>query len=185
MFDGDLACRAIHYPKFLGSTGVLDPEALLKFDNLQGTSNYAMSVASKFLCRKEAAVHAYGERAAESKNERFRRQTQREPQPLSEEVHYLGYYEFTAGALRGIPMEYYRLRLVWKPEDGEDVHFQAEMTEGRNSATKALRRNDRRAAIGLLYARLSGPKRYICAKDEIHRAELEAIDLPHCGHNTP
>ncbi|MBB3393268.1 arginine utilization protein RocB [Rhizobium sp. BK275] len=181
MFDGDLVCRAVHYPKFITPAGIFDEELLLKFDSQPDGTTYAMSVASKFLCRNSEGVHGYGAIAATSKNERFRERHNRDPEPLTEEVHYLGFYEFTAGAARAIPMTHYSVSCVWKPEAGQDVHFQIEMRQTVANGTKAQRRNDRRAAIGVLFANLYGPMRHICPQDEQHRDALEAIDLPTCA----
>ncbi len=180
MFNGDAVCRAALYPKFITPAGIFDEEILLAFTEVQNTGNYAMSVASKFLCRSEDGVHIYGAAAADIANERFHARQGRPPEPIAEQVHYLGFYEFLYGDLIAIPMDYYSIHCNWLPENGLDVHFQAEFRPkaGAFTGTKRERRNDRRAAVGLLAAKLLGPKRHLCEQDEAHRQTLEAIDLP-------
>lgn len=176
MFDDDTVCRAALYPKFINPEGVFDEEILLNFMNVKGTELYAMSVASKFLCRSEDGVHEYGCKAADGANERFARETGRAPKPVTEEVHYLGFYEMTYGALTKLAMEHYEVRCYWKPENGLDMHFQAEFVPS-GTGTKKERRRDRQAAVGALADRTFGPQRHIAKKDEPYRDMLEAIDL--------
>lgn len=176
MFDGDILCRAALYPKFINPEGVFDEEILLNFMNVKGTELYAMSVASKLLCRSENGVHDYGCKAAEGANDRFTRDNGRAPKPVTEEVHYLGFYEMTYGALTTLSMDHYEVRCYWKPENGLDMHFQAEFAPS-GSGSRKERRRDRQAAVGVLADRTFGPKRHIAKKDEPYRAALEAIDL--------
>jgi hypothetical protein len=178
MLDDDRLCRAALFPKFVGNAGVFDPEALLSFPQIEKTGIYVMSVASMFLAKSEEGVHAYGCATATAMNDRFERMNGRLPRPIDEEVHYLGYYEFTCGQLLSVSMSYYRIGCRWMPENGQDVHFQAEMYPKHTLGTHRERRNDRIAAVGMLYSRLKGPWRYISGKDELHRQQLEAIELP-------
>lgn len=177
MLEGDYLCRAALYPKFMNSEA-FDHEMLLRFDDTMKTGTYAMSVASLFLAKNDMGVHGYGCRAAKIANERLYEKLQRPPEPLKEEIHYLGYYKFTYGDLSTLPMEYYRLNCFWKVEHGEDVHFQAEMAPNGADSTKAKRKLDRLAAVGVLYHRLVGPSRYTDPKDEGYREVLEAVNLP-------
>lgn len=177
MFEGDAVCRAALYPKFI-SDGVFDEEILLNFGEIEKTGVYALSVASRFICRTDAGVHSYGCNAAELANDRFRLKNGREPEPLKEEVHYLGYYEFLYGDLVTIPMEYYSIHCYWLPEHGQQMHFQAEFRPRGSEGSKKQRRTDRQAAVGLLAAKLYGPARHLSKKDEVNREALEAIELP-------
>jgi hypothetical protein len=180
MFNGDAVCRAALYPKFVTPAGIFDEEALLIFAEIPDGGVYAMSVASKFLCRNDDGVHTYGSNAADIANERLRARLNRPPQPINEQVHYVGFYEFLYGDFKCIAMNHYSVHCDWLPEHGQDVHFQAEFRPKTTAAesTKKQRREDRRAAIGVLAARLRGPARHICEKDEPHREALESIDLP-------
>lgn len=177
MFDGDVVCRAALYPKFITPSGVFDPESLLHFQSSKNKTAYSLSVASKFICRSDDGVHAYGEHAASIANRRFQDKNGREPSPVTEKVHYLGFYELYCGDIRGLNLEYYNANCYWLPENGADCHFQVDLVETKQG-TKSDKRADRRAAVGALYDRLWGPKKFISAEDDEHREELEKIDLP-------
>ncbi|CAD7023079.1 hypothetical protein REJC140_00086 [Pseudorhizobium endolithicum] len=178
MLDGDLLCRAALYPKFVTPEGIFDEEMLLTFMPLGEGESYALSVASHFLSRGNDGVHSYGCGAATIANERFVQKNQRAPSPVTEEVHYLGFYQFTRGQLMSIEMSYYSLRCFWKPEHGADMHFQVEFVPKGAQGTRKERRQDRRAAVGMLTGMLRGPHRHICQKDLPHKDALEAVDLP-------
>ncbi len=178
MFDGDLICRAALYPKFVTPDGTFDPESLLRLQSSKNDTVYSLSVASKFLCRDAEGVHTYGRGAAKVANDRFIEIHSRPPSPVTEQVHYLGYYELFCGDVRSLKMQYYKPRCYWLPEHGSDAHFQVDF-DLCGEGTKKERRQDRRAAIGILFDRMWGPERHICPDDEPHRAALEAVDLPH------
>lgn len=170
-------CRAALYPKFLHGP-VFDEQLLLQFTEVGDTQVYAMSVASKLICRTEDGVHSYGSSAADIMNGRFREKNGRDPEPVTEEVHYVGYYSVTFEDLISVRMEYYRVDCRWLPEHGQLMHYQAEFKPNGRGGTKRERRNDRLTAAGVMADKIWGPTRHICQKDEPHRKALEAIDLP-------
>jgi len=178
MLTGDAVCRAALYPKFITPSGVFDEEALLNFAGIKGTEVYALSVASKFICRSDNGVHEYGVTAAEIANARFREKNGRSPEPIDEEVHYVGFYEFLYGDLIAIEMTHYAVHCYWLPENGLHMHFQAEFRPNGRTGSAREKRTDRRAAVGILATMLRGPKKHISMKDEPYREALEAIDLP-------
>ena len=177
MLKKDILCRAALYPKFVTPDGVFDPEKLLSL-HPENDQKYSMSVASKFMCRNDAGVHGYGCRAADLANERFVRDNGRDPEPFNEQIHYLGYYEFYFADIELLPLEYYNAYCHWKPENGLEMHFQIDLEQNAKQSSKKQRRDDRRAAIGILFDCVSGPRRHIRESDEPHRDLLELVDLP-------
>ncbi|MDL2403250.1 hypothetical protein [Rhizobium mayense] len=180
MLDIFTVCRAAHYPKFLRS-GVFDEEALLQFDKMQDGRTYAMSVASRLICRTDGNIHKYGRDAADKKNQRFAAAKGRAPTPTTEETYYVGFYEFSYNELISIKMDYYFVECHWEPEHGQVCHYQVEFRRTRDSdvttTTKIGLQQDRQAATNAIFSLLHGPVRYIDERYEELKDWLEQIEL--------
>jgi hypothetical protein len=177
MFDGDLVCRSALFPKFL-SNQVFATEALLNFTKIDDGRVYALSVGSRFLLRTDEGAHGYGCQAARLANKRFVEKNGRPPAPLTEKVHYLGFYDLACGHVRSLELDHYDLEINWRPEHDSDAHFQVEFHRRPSQASDRQRRQDRTAAIAVLADMLSGPKRHICDGDQDVAADLSEIVLP-------
>jgi hypothetical protein len=174
MFSDDLICRAILYPRAFPNA-VFDTAVLLKFDSFD--DRYVLSVASQYLLGSEIESHRYGCRAASTANKRWAQREGRDPLPIEEARHYLGYYELRCGKVESVSSACYRLQVKWAPEDGEDAHFHIELNEFANSLTNKQKRSERAVVSILLAQCLFGPSRNVCADDEGIREELESIKV--------
>lgn len=177
----DLLCRAVIFPK-AWNNDIFDVEALLLFTS-EDSRRYALSLASRFLLQDLDGAHAYGCRAAAASNSRFREKNGREPNPIDEAAHYLGFYDLRFEALTGLRLNHYSVSVRWRYENGEDAHFQVEL-DPTGTGSKAERRNDRTAMKGLVALCLIGPTRGGCANDEAIAEELAALVLPVCVEAT-
>ncbi|PQZ51913.1 hypothetical protein CQ052_05100 [Ochrobactrum sp. MYb15] len=177
MFNGDIVCRSALFPRFLAN-GVFDENLLLDVTSNTDKSVYSISVGSRFILRDDNGAHRYGIRAAKLGNERFLRQKGRHPEPLVEKVHYVGFYDLICGDVRSVQMRFYRLGIVWKPEHGNDAHFQVDFTRNNVNATKKELRDERLFAISIIATFLKGPFRAIDPEEVDLIDELMKIELP-------
>ncbi|MFC5038047.1 hypothetical protein [Tianweitania sediminis] len=175
----DVLCRAALFPRFI-KDGVFDIETLMRFSTVEEDSHYAMSVGSKFLLRTSDGVHNYGCAAAQIANDNFREKNGRDPEPLNEAVHYLGFYELPFHSIKDVRgrLTNHHLSVRWVPEHGQDAHFQVELWKTVPAGARQLRR-DRVAARGFLSAYLTGfPERHVCNSDRSIASILNALELP-------
>ena len=101
----------------------------------------------------------------------------RDPLPIDEASHYLGFYNLRCGKVEGVKSECYHLRVKWAPEDDEDSHFHIELIEYSNELSKKQKRSERAIVSVLLAQCLIGPTRHVCTIDEPVRGELEQIEV--------
>jgi hypothetical protein len=177
LFD-DLFCRAVLFPK-AWPNNVFDVEALLRLDEISGADDrYAMSVGSRYILKDEVGAHYYGCATAEKSNQRLQRTAGRQLNTLGETVHYLGFYDLRYGEVTEIKLTCYDVIIKWRPEDGEDAHFQVELVGKVGDWPKKQRKNERRDARAFLALCLDGPRRHVCDCDSRYRDDLSAIVVP-------
>lgn len=179
MFDDDLVCRAIVHPK-CAPAGVFDPESYLKLrETSPAKTHYVMSVGSRYLLKDEDGAHRYGCASARITNSR-----QSNPTPENR-CFYIGFYDLYYGEIVSINSTYYDIAVVWQKEEVSDAHFHISFVNKSGGGTHAARRHDRMAAISLMFARCIGPYRSLCPEDVAMAVELNDIDLPIQGRDTP
>jgi hypothetical protein len=158
----DKICRCAVYPQFIKeSTGLFDEDMLVAFkyvDNRQPHLGAALSVTTLATCRDEKGVHLYGIRTADAANQNAK---QRNGGELPEEKtrKYLGYYHCPWDTPRTLGIEYFFVRLRWKPENGQSEHLQLEARAkaDKGGASKADYKREIRQIRNALFQKLSGP----------------------------
>jgi hypothetical protein len=178
MLPKDVFARSIEYPKDF-SGGVLDQEQFFQFSEEEVRKNdYALSVASCWLLKTVEAVHEYGRFVADCKNVRYKELKGSGPNPMR---RYVGSYSLFAEAIEGMSLSHYSVDLNWKPEEGQDAHFQIELTHNGSGGRKALK-GDRRFARAALYDARFGPE--ICSiasnDDDLSEiiSQLDVVAVP-------
>ena len=154
MLPKDIFARALEFPKDFPDNA-LDPENYFQFSAMgKGSSDYALSIASRFQLRTPDAVHSYGEAVVEAKNARYILDKGVEPNPRKK---YVGFYDFFAECIQRVVFQTYILRMKWRPENGQDAHFQVELL-WTGADGKEARKKDRRRAVQALYDGCFGPE---------------------------
>lgn len=178
MLPKDVFARTLEHPKdFSGDT--IDPENFFQFTAMQkGSTDYAMSVASRFQLSSVDLVHEYGVAVVETKNARHKLEKGADPDPRKK---YVGFYDFFAECVASFILSTYRSQIKWRPEVGQQAHFQVELIwDGLGD--KNLRKDDRRAASRALYDSCFGPEVFFGAHEDIDLAtciaNLEAKPRP-------
>ena len=174
MLPKDIFARSIEYPKDFKSD-VLDQEQFLQFSKDEAKKeNYALSVASRWLLRNVENVHIYGRFVAECKNDRYRAIHGTDPDPMRK---YLGSYNLFTECIERLDLTHYGAELRWKPEQGQDAHFQIELVHNRKGSRTQLKR-DRREARSVLFDCRFGPDLCEIAQQEGEYSEvLSQIDV--------
>lgn len=153
MLPRDIFARSIEHPKDF-SSNVLDQEQFFQFSESEvAKGDYALSVASRWLLRTEENVHKYGRFVAGCKNARFKAVKGTDPNPMRK---YVGSYNLFAESIESLDLCHYRVGLRWKPEEGQDAHFQIELTH-KGSGTRSNLKSNRREARAALFDARFGP----------------------------
>lgn len=143
MMPDDLTCRAAVFPRFVKGDK-FDVDTLVKFspDLMRGIPRLkSLSLASAFLCRNEEGIHSFGERVASNGNDRRRDSGQLTTE--NEDV-YLGSYFLRRRHISWSASSVYRMYFYWKPEGGDDRHFQIDLVPARpDLKDKDLKREER------------------------------------------
>lgn len=174
MLPSDVFCRAAVFPRMLKSQQ-FDEETLLSFSNVND-GRKAISFASHSICQDDDGVHTYGLHVASSRNEREQNELGR---ALSDDEahHYLGFYSFNARFLHCIKLTFCVGRLYHAPEDGQDCHFQFDLTP-LNDATARQVKQDERIARSRLAQALFGPVLLPSHRCSTHAASLQGEFMP-------
>lgn len=167
MLPRDIFARSIEHPKDFPDH-VLDHEQVFQFsETLEKNGKHALSVASKWLLRTTEAIHDYGRTIVEIKNDRYRETKGMDPDPLRK---YVGSFYLFAKSIEGLELEKYKSELKWKPEAGQDAHFQIELTPHQIATAKELKKERRQVRQGLFDARF-GPDICDIAKNDLSLRE--------------
>lgn len=178
MLSRDIFARSIEHPKDF-SNDVLDQEQFFQFSVSEvRKGDYALSVASRWLLRNLAGVHEYGRFVVDCKNARFRQSNGTDPNPMKK---YVGSYNLFAGSIENLSLRHYQVGLRWKPEEGQDAHFEIELTHKGNGTKKELKKDRREARSALFDARF-GPDICENAADDSDLSglvsQLKRISMP-------
>ena len=123
MQKDDILCCAAVYPRFLKDK-IFDPDTLLQLSKRKHEVR-SLSFASYWLCRNEAGVHDFGRMVATEGN---RRHSKMSISSATEWDYYLGFYNLRYGSVGRISSSRLKIRVYWKPENGDARHFQLDAT---------------------------------------------------------
>lgn len=176
MLPNDLLCRSVLFPRGFDDD-VFELATFMRSKRRYENGPFVISVGSRFLLKNDEGAHQYGRRAAEVANEGELARSNGVPIPETEIVHYLAFYDITHSDVVGTKADWYRIGVSYRPEHGNDAHFEIELSESGGS--RKQRKDDRAAVEMLLASRLVGPVRdVIDHPDAKVRARLQAAVLP-------
>lgn len=121
----DVFCRAAVFPRCVSAADRLEDSALLQVSG-KGLGKRGISLASRYLCRDEDGVHDFGLRVAAEGNLRLSNANVKLDDSC--ENLYLGYYSFYYKDYCSVSSGEANMRLYWKPENGDDRHFQIDIS---------------------------------------------------------
>jgi hypothetical protein len=178
MLPGDLLCRAAVHPRLKKENREhFDTDAFLKFAEFDLGQLWKLSLASFWLCRSEKGVHEFGLRVASSGNARKLEKLAKPGATLKPHVPdtYLGYYSGHFCYIGAIKTMYYKSEVRWVPEDGEDCHFELQLSLRVAFETAKVRdyRSDMRTARTQLADILFGPIRLPNPTNDMTLADLQ------------
>lgn len=174
-------CRSILHPKCVHD-GQFDPLAFLLLNRFGPTNtDYALSLASRFVLKDEDGAHSYGSRTAVRINEAYAIRHGNAPDQNST-TYYLGFYDGTKEEFLSIQSEHYDVSIRYRLEHGERAHFQLELTNrgilGTGKANDRIRRSDRATTMDQLLDKLVGPARDGGALNDDTPKEIRDFVLP-------
>lgn len=155
-----------------------DKRQLLKFIGKKKRRD--LSVGSRDVLHTDELINEYGCRTAFASNQKKIETLNRQPEPVIEAAHYLGFYHTNVGAVRSIVNEVYFTDVVRHVENGELAHCHITMDERPDAEQQVNKADYRTQIIDDLWGKLNGPTRQSCAVDSNHQALLAAVNLEEC-----
>ncbi|CAI2936187.1 hypothetical protein [Aminobacter niigataensis] len=178
--DDQTVARCAIFPQFVPKDGpatAFDHTQLIYFRK-DNKGQYAVSVGWRGLLPENADVHDFGCRQAANNNARKAGKLGRDPEPIVEATHYLGYYDLSVIDAKAASDKVYDVFVELVPENGEDAHSHVVLNERESVEKNTPKVAHRTQIVDELWRRMAGPERWLCLCDEPHRNDLEAVILP-------